>query len=442
MTPEAQHLIVRAASLYLAVALTAVAWAWRRPTRRAAGGAVLAFVWNLPAVLALNVLAARVGLWQFGASGGLLLGVPVDLWLAWAWLWGAVPALAFPSLPVAVILLIALGLDLILMPAAAPVVRLGPWWLAGEVIALVACLLPAQLLARWTARSERLLLRALLQVAAFSGLVAFVLPAVAIEGSGGRWASPLALPVWQLSLYIQALALAALFGLTAVQEFVERGAGTPVPFDPPQRLVRTGVYRYVRNPMQLSGVLVLVVLGVILQNPWVAGAGVMAHLFSVGLAGWNENEELHRRFGDDWDVYRRGVRRWVPRLRPWHPAGAAGSRLYLSENCGMCREIARWFDRRNTTWLELVAAEAHPSDALERITYEPPDGTPAVVGIEALGRALEHTHLGWAAVGWFLRLPIVRPLAQLLTDASGGEPRRIARRRTRCSPGPPPRISC
>jgi hypothetical protein len=64
------------------------------------------------------------------------------------------------------------------------------------------------------------------------------------------------------------------------------------------------------------------------------------------------------------------------------------------------------------------------------------------VGIEALGRALEHTHLGWAAVGWFLRLPIVRPLAQLLTDASGGEPRRIARRRTRCSPGPPPRISC
>ena len=37
----------------------------------------------------------------------------------------------------------------------------------------------------------------------------------------------------------------------------------------------------------------------------------------------------------------------------------------------------------------------------------------------------DHVHLGWAALGFFLRLPVVRPLMQLLVDASGGESRPI-----------------
>src|SRR5262249_17804827 len=59
------------------------------------------------------------------------------------------------------------------------------------------------------------------------------------------------------------------------------------------------------------------------------------------------------------------------------------------------------------------------------ITYEPADGSRSASGVAAIARGLEHIHLGWALVGFFLRLPVVCQLCQLLADASGAEPRRI-----------------
>ena len=163
---------------------------WQRPGRRAIAGAVLASFWNLPVVLALNLAAAHFGWWSFDARGGLLLGMPVDLYLAWVCLWGVVPALAFPKVPLVVVLAVALAADLVLMPAGTPVIRLGPNWLAGEMAGLLAGLLPAPLLARWTARDERLVGRAVLQIVAFSGLILFVLPLVVIDGTTGTWLNP------------------------------------------------------------------------------------------------------------------------------------------------------------------------------------------------------------------------------------------------------------
>ena len=426
MTLEHRYLLVRAASLYLAVVATAIVWRWRHPSSPAVAGALLASIWNLPIVLGLQLAATHFGWWRFDARGGLLLGMPVEVYLSWAWLWGAVPALAFPSLPLTTVVLIALAADLVLMPAATPVLQLESSWLVGEAIALLCGLLPAQLLARWTARSEHLAGRTLLQVGAFVGVVLFLLPAIVIEGTSSPWLSPFEYPAWQVSLLVQVLACPAILGLTAVQEFVTRGGGTPFPFDPPRRLVTSGVYAYVRNPMQLASVVLLFLLGFALRNTWVAVAGVMAHLYSAGLAGWDEDEDLRSRFGDDWVAYRRAVRAWIPRVRPWHQPDAAPARLFVSEDCDMCRDVGCWFEMRGARQLAIVAAETHASRSLTRFTYEPADGSPSVGGIEAVARALEHLHLGWALMAFVLRLPVVRPLTQLLVDASGGGPRRIA----------------
>jgi protein-S-isoprenylcysteine O-methyltransferase Ste14 len=425
MTAIDRFLLVRAASIYLAAVATMAIWIWRRPGTREMTGALFAVLWNLPVLLVLNVIAIRAGWWQFDARGGLLLGVPVDLYLSWAWLWGVVPALAFPSASLIVMTIVALVVDLVLMPAAAPVLRLGPLWLIGEAVALGLAFVPGQLLARWTIRDERLTSRVVLLVGAFSGILIVMLPAIAIEGSGGSWSNPFDRPAWQISLLAQVLALPAVIGLSAVQEFATHGRGTPVPYDPPRHLVTTGVYRYVRNPMQASATLLLLLLGLILKNPWVAAAGLMAHIYSVGLAGWDEDEDLRARFGDAWTIYRANVRSWLPRFRAWHPPGNPPARLFVSEKCGMCSEVGRWFASRGARHLEIIAAERHPSRRLTRITYEAGGGSVGVSGVEAIARALEHIHAGWAFIGALMRLPIMCQCLQVLVDASGGEPRSI-----------------
>jgi hypothetical protein len=168
-----------------------------------------------------------------------------------------------------------------------------------------------------------------------------------------------------------------------------------------------------------------VLWGLVIENAWVSAAGVLAHVYALGLAGWDEDQDLRRRFGDDWTQYRRGVRAWWPTLRPWHRTDRPAARLYVAERCDMCRQVGEWFHRRGARHLEITPAETHPSGALTRITYEPGDGSRAAVGVEALARALEHVHLGWALAGCAIRLPGVRQFVQLVTDASGGEPRRI-----------------
>ena len=95
----------------------------------------------------------------------------------------------------------------------------------------------------------------------------------------------------------------------------------------------------------------------------------------------------------------------------------------------MCTEVGQWFERRGAVGLQIVPAETHPSGRLRRITYESYDDSRAVSGIEAIARSLEHIHLGWAFIGFVLRLPVIREFAQLLADASGAEPRTISQQR-------------
>jgi protein-S-isoprenylcysteine O-methyltransferase Ste14 len=255
--------------------------------------------------------------------------------------------------------------------------------------------------------------------------VVWLLPAIAIDASGSSWINPLTRSRYALSLILQLLAVPAILGLSAVQEFATRGLGTPIPFDAPRRIVTTGPYAYVANPMQVSAVVLLVLLALILQNAWVAAAGVMAHLYSAGLAGWDEDADLRERFGEAWPAYRRDARTWIPRVRPWYRDAHPVATLYVSDECGMCQEVAAWFRSRGARGLIIAAAEDHPRGGLRRITYEAVDGSYSASGTGAIARALEHTHLGWAFAGFAIRLPIVSPLIQLIADASGAGPRPI-----------------
>jgi len=156
-------------------------------------------------------------------------------------------------------------------------------------------------------------------------------------------------------------------------------------------------------------------------NVYVALAGVMAHVYSIGLAGWDEDRDLRERFGDAWSLYRSHTRRWMPRWRPSYATTAVAT-LFVASDCGMCQEVASWFRSRGARGLTLAAADTHHAP-LTRITYESVDGSYRVSGVGAIGRALEHVHFGWALVGFTIRLPVICSAVQLIVDASGGGPR-------------------
>jgi protein-S-isoprenylcysteine O-methyltransferase Ste14 len=99
--------------------------------------------------------------------------------------------------------------------------------------------------------------------------------------------------------------------------FASEGRGTPAPVAPPERLVVSGVYRHVRNPMYVAVLAVIEGQALLFGSVILLGyAGVVWLLFH-GFVLLYEEPTLRRKFGPSYDVYRANVRRWWPRIRPW-----------------------------------------------------------------------------------------------------------------------------
>ena len=412
--------IIRAISLYAPLVLALILWNLRKLGRAEATGALLATAWNLPALFAVNLIAMHFGAWSFSVKGGTLFDMPVDLWIGWSALWGTAAALLFRSTPLWMVA-IALGiLDMILMPLCSPVVMLGRKWLIGECIALSVCMAPGFLLARWTRDCRNVKGRAALQAICFSGLLIMSIMMVAEPERLHRL-----MHLSSLSLHFLAilLFLAVLPGLSAVQEFAIAGQGTPLPFDPPQRLVRSGIYRYIANPMQSSTALFLLIASIAMRSLWLGVACLLTIAYSAGLAAWDEDGDLLQRYGQSLLEYRKQVRNWLPR---WQPPTSQRARIYLAEDCLKCSQMSALLKSLKPIGLEILAAENHPTRNLERMTYE--SETVEDQGLGALCRALEHVNLGYALLGMALRLPGVNVAFQAILDVSGGGPMPVVRR--------------
>jgi protein-S-isoprenylcysteine O-methyltransferase Ste14 len=96
--------------------------------------------------------------------------------------------------------------------------------------------------------------------------------------------------------------------------FALQGFGTPAPVAPPQKLVVTGLYRYVRNPMYVSVLAVILGQGLLFCDWRLFVYGALfwlgCHLFVVGY----EEPTLKRMFGAEYDVFCARVPRWIPRF--------------------------------------------------------------------------------------------------------------------------------
>ena len=99
--------------------------------------------------------------------------------------------------------------------------------------------------------------------------------------------------------------------------FALQGLGTPAPVAPPQKLVVSGLYRYVRNPMYVS--VIAIVLGqAFLFGDWrliIYGVAfwLVAHLYVM----LYEEPTLRHKFGPEYGRFCANVPRWLPRMTPW-----------------------------------------------------------------------------------------------------------------------------
>lgn len=92
-----------------------------------------------------------------------------------------------------------------------------------------------------------------------------------------------------------------------------RGGGGPGLETPPERLVRTGLYAYTRNPMYLGHIIFLIGLTLTLKS-WLAALITIATSIWFHTRVVGDEKKLIERLGKPYVVYRSNVKRWIPGL--------------------------------------------------------------------------------------------------------------------------------
>ena len=116
--------------------------------------------------------------------------------------------------------------------------------------------------------------------------------------------------------------LAAAFNLWSRLTLAIRGQGVAVLFTPPAKLVVTGPFAWLRNPIATSTI--AQGIGVCIYT----GSALLVGYLALLALGWHllirpgSEHELQRRFGRYYEFYRRSVRCWLPMRRRFRPRSA------------------------------------------------------------------------------------------------------------------------
>src|SRR5260370_12818813 len=142
------------------------------------------------------------------------------------------------------------------------------------------------------------------------GTVAGVVPWLLFQQSGG---GTLEIPsIWLLGLLPLLLGVGLYFWCAGAFTFI--GKGTRAPIDAPKFLVKEGPYQWVRNPMYLAVLSIVIGQAILFRSFLLVGyallVGLVVHLFVVLV----EEPSLRHQFGESYESYLRTVPRWLARF--------------------------------------------------------------------------------------------------------------------------------
>lgn len=144
------------------------------------------------------------------------------------------------------------------------------------------------------------------------GTFGVYIPMAIARGTGAR-AGGVGL-FWLLGFGL--LIVGTLIYLICVMEFAVRGRGTPAPIDAPRRLVVGGLYRFVRNPMYIGVLSVVLGWAFLSKSLELMGYAALLALAFHAFIRLYEEPALTKQFGPEYESYLRTVHRWVPKLPP------------------------------------------------------------------------------------------------------------------------------
>jgi protein-S-isoprenylcysteine O-methyltransferase Ste14 len=106
--------------------------------------------------------------------------------------------------------------------------------------------------------------------------------------------------------------LGASIYLWCAWDFTFAGRGTPAPIDPPKTLVVRGLYRYVRNPMYVGVLAIILGEALLFASPRLFGYAAIVFVCFYLFVVLYEEPTLRRKFGESYEKYCRTVPRWLP----------------------------------------------------------------------------------------------------------------------------------
>jgi protein-S-isoprenylcysteine O-methyltransferase Ste14 len=141
------------------------------------------------------------------------------------------------------------------------------------------------------------------------GTVAGIIPWLLLQGAGGL---VLLVPsVWTIGLLPLLLGVGLYFWCAGAFTFI--GKGTPAPIDAPSVLVVQGAYRWVRNPMYVAVLSVVIGEAILFHSFLLAGYALLLWVVSHTFVVFFEEPSLRHQFGASYETYVHTVPRWLPR---------------------------------------------------------------------------------------------------------------------------------
>ena len=131
-----------------------------------------------------------------------------------------------------------------------------------------------------------------------------------------RFRIPAGQPLWRILIASGLILVGLIPLLDSIRRFIYQGRGTLMPAVPTEHLVVTGLYRYVRNPMYVGVLSVLIGETVLLYSTAMVEYAATVVLGFELFVRLYEEPTLRRRYGAEYLRYCEQVRRWWPRLTP------------------------------------------------------------------------------------------------------------------------------